>query len=137
MSIRSFGIPAGMAVGASLSGCESIVGEWEGRVYAGTIIPIEQSYSYDGYSYSFNVTGGLDVKADGSVELSLDFVYSYDGQEESYSYSYEGDFERKGSREYTITLDNDGDELQLDCAHRGSSVLDCLDDDDNVFTWER
>lgn len=143
MSPRTFTVPlAALAISLNNGCTDNIVGAWELVEVDGEEFPLEDSATYDGYTYSYSVTGSLEVTDELDAELEVTYSYSYttaDGETESYSYaySYEGTVTPGKARgEYEIALEDDGEELNLDCTLAGD-VLSCDEADLGDLVFER
>lgn len=112
--------------GASLGCGGSIVGEWNMEERNGAPFP-----GLDNYDAGADMSGILTVRA--SLEAELVETFEYDGA--NTVDVWEGKARREGGGEFRIELDGRS-EILLDCVVDGSS-LDCIDEDDDAWTfWE-
>jgi hypothetical protein len=145
MSTRTYAIPTLQALSVTLgaAACSpSIMGTWELTELNGE--ETSQSYSSGDCSYSFDLELGVDMnekdgdKVLGSFDQKVTYTYNCYGYSDSYSASYDGDVEATtdDGEEWEVEIDGDDASFDLTCTVDGDE-MECEDDDDNNFLFER
>lgn len=139
MSRAQFTIPAlgALALAATATGCtEPIIGDWQVTKIAGETLPNSYTGPYCSYYY------GVDMSVTEEFTGELNILYTADCPGYG-TYAYNFDYnlsvavvEKRASYDISIEL-GEGETFELDCTSSETDVLNCTDEDDDNWTFNR